>query len=541
MKKLWMFVFIILISTIVFAGGGNQKAGTAPSTAPSTQAPAGKPSTWISDKLTVKYLFFEDPRIPYSANWPYASYAKERTGVTLNIINVIAADYYDKLQVLLASGDPPDFVSNTGNLFRTYFNDNMWVPISDYWDYMPNFKKAADLNKAWDAINAWKENDGKFYNMPELRAFTVNNAQLFMREDLMAASGIKKEQIKTSDDLLNAFRKLVKDNPKLKGVGVTEGGIFPHVARMFNDTKLQTFLGADYGLEWTNGKWVFGPATDKSRAALSWIRTLVAEKLLDVESLGLPREQVRTNMSSGQYVANYVPYSDTAVAETAAKPVLGPAFSYTVIVPPATPWGRAYSTGADGKWQYEYQFTQNALKRAGKADFINMVKFVDWLRYSDEMWYRYRFGVEGVTFDMVKGEAVLRPTVKTSQNPSGTIDLEKDFGCGVLAFRGYNVLAQELTGYKQEYVDYQLLTQKEGYIRPPVKPFSLKMSDQDIVNQYMPGLRQYLSESTMKFIMGDVAINDANWAAFTKQCENYGSTKLIELFTKVAPQGRPNK
>lgn len=42
----------------------------------------------------------------------------------------------------------------------------------------------------------------------------------------------------------------------------------------------------------------------------------------------------------------------------------------------------------------------------------------------------------------------------------------------------------------------------------------------------------------MKFIMGDLELNDANWAAFAQECERYGTDKLIRLFTEVAPQGR---
>ncbi len=501
----------------------------------SALAEDGKPDSWISDDLKVSMLYYEDARMPYNPDWGWVEFFKEHTGVTLDIIVAPAADFTAKANTMIASGSPPDFITNCSAVFGTYFNDGVWLPISDYWDYMPHFKAAADAVDAWETIENFRELDGKFYNMPEFRAFTLNNLQLFFRKDLMAKYELEKPT--TLDEFTQVLRTLKENEPDLRGFSAVEGlgPLGNYLGKMFGDVPV--FGGTpDHGVDWYEGAFRFGPTTDVARAALEWVHTLVEEKILDEETFSMPREQLRTYMSNGKYFANICYYSDTGVATSAGVPVFGEDFGYSVGFPPETSFGRAYSTGNNGKWQYTYAVTAHCLDRLGEEKFIQAVQFFDWMRYSPEAWNRYTYGVEGVSYNMVDGEPVL--TDEYDGKKGGTKSLEKDFGCAVLPFRGYTILEREFAGYSDEYAQFQLDTVELGYLQTARPSVKFTLEDQDTINQYWPSLKTYVDEMAMKFILGDLEINDANWATYAKECASRGADKILAAYTKAAPEGR---
>ncbi len=494
-----------------------------------------KPDSWISDDLTLTMFYHEDARMPYNPDWGWVEFFKEHTGVTLEIIPVTTDDNIAKANAFIASGSPPDIFTFC-QVFQTYYNDGIWVPISDYWDYMPNFKRAADSVNAWETIDNFRMNDGKFYNMPELRAFTVNNLQLFFRDDLMRKYGL--ENPKTMDEFTEALRTLHKNEPKMRGLHFVDGlqqlGNF--VSRMFNDIPMfGNAVNTYHGMTYRDGAYVYGSTSDVARGALEWLSMLNKEGLLDGENLSTARQQMRTFMSNGEYYAQVCYYSDTDVATVAATPVMGDSFAYRVCFPPETPYGRAYSTGTDGKWQYNYNITEYCRQRLGEEKFIQAIQFFDWMRYSETAWNRYTYGIEGVTYDWVDGKAVLNPEYDKDQG--GTRSLEADYGCGVLPFRGYSIMERELQGYTPEYAQYQLDTVSLGYIEAQKPPVNFEIEDQDIINQYFPSLKTYVDEMAAKFIYGELEVTDETWAAYVKECATRGATKIQAVYERVQPDG----
>ncbi len=517
--------FTMLASAALLASGG---AETEP-------VPAGKPASWISDTMKVSMLYYEDPRTPYNPQWPWVRFVKERTGVDLLVMPVTGADFAAKARVLIASGDPPDYITNSGGFFYEFFHDGLWVPVSDYWDVMPNFKKAADITKAWAAIEAFKEPDGKFYNLPEFRGFTMNNLQLFYRQDMM--NKYKLQQAKKIDEFLPILRTISKgEGGKVLGFGFVDkfGALGNAMGRWFDWTA--AFGGSlneenCFQLNKTAKKWEFGPITDKARAAVGFLASLHKEGLFDTECLTIPREQFRTRLSNGLYAAVVCYFSDTEVARAAGSKTLGPEFAYKHGFPPQPPFGRAYTTGADGKWQYMYTITAMAKKR--HPDFKKFMRFIDWLKYSDDTWTLYNYGVLGESYDIVDGKPKLRPHIKSADTPQGTESLEKLYGGGVLPFRGYVPPEREMVGTIEDYRQFQFDTARLGYIEPPRKKVSWGASEQETINQYLPSLKLYVDETATKFVLGQLPLDDKNWEEFKKGCEQRGSRKLEELYAKV--------
>lgn len=521
--------FAALAAAALFASGGTEQA-------PAAAVPAGKPATWIADGLKLSMLYFEDARTPYNPKWPWVPFVKERTGVDMEIIPVPSADFAAKSRVMISSGDPPDMVTRADYFFYEFFNDGVWVPISDYWSVMPNFKRAAAIVKAEAAIEEFKEADGKFYNLPEFRGFTTNNLQLFYRNDLMKKYGL--EPAKKTEELLPILKKIAAgEGGKNKGFGFVDklGALGSATGRWFNDVSCYGgSLNQEncFDRDSKAKKWVFGPTADKARAAVELLAALYKEGLFDTECLTIPREQFRTRLSNGIYGAVVCYYSDTEVAAGAGKKVLGPDFMYMWALPPESPYGRAYTTGSDGKWQYMTTMTTRGQKRHGK-DYEKVMKFVDWLRYSEETWTLYNYGILGESYDIVDGKPKLRPHIKSVDNPAGTVEMEKTYGGGVMPFRGYTPPEREMRELPPDYQKFQWDTVKLGYIETMRKKVVFKAAEQDIINQYIPSLKLYIDEMATKVILGQVPLNDKTWEEFKKGCEQRGSKKLEEIYAKV--------
>ena len=239
----------------------------------SAGAESTKPDSWITDDLTLTMVYFEDARMPYNPDWGWVEFFKENTGVTLEIIAVPSADYTAKANTMIASGAPADFFTNC-SVFTTYFNDGVWLPISDYWDYMPNFKRVADEADAWKSIDLFREADGKFYNLPDFRAFSVNNLQLFFRKDLMDKYGLVNPT--TLDEFTDVLLTLRTNEPDSRGMTFVQGlgpmGGF--IERMFNGVPMFGNMGRN-GIAWRDEVYTFGPTTDVERAPLKWLNMWV--------------------------------------------------------------------------------------------------------------------------------------------------------------------------------------------------------------------------------------------------------------------------
>ena len=58
--------------------------------------------------------------------------------------------------------------------------------------------------------------------------------------------------------------------------------------------------------------------------------------------------------------------------------------------------------------------SQKALDELGEDGFIQMLRFVDWLFYSHEAYDLTKWGIEGVHYDVVDGQKVLKVNINNS-------------------------------------------------------------------------------------------------------------------------------
>ena len=91
-------------------------------------------------KAIISMLYADNANYPLDENWEVWDIIEEHAGVTFDIQPVPESDYEAKKQLVFNSGDIPDIVTKTFASSEDAMA-GLLLPISDYVDEMPNFKK----------------------------------------------------------------------------------------------------------------------------------------------------------------------------------------------------------------------------------------------------------------------------------------------------------------------------------------------------------------------------------------------------------------
>jgi putative aldouronate transport system substrate-binding protein len=174
-------------------------------------------------------------------------------------------------------------------------------------------------------------------------------------------------------------------------------------------------------------------------------------------------------------------------------------------------------------------------KAKDDPNFPQLLKFVDWLWYSEAGLTLTKWGVEGVTYQKVNGKFQLMPDVNyMNLNPSGTKNLQKDYGFsgGVfcLLYGGPKDLAESMMTPEVANFENQVNTQRKLLpIAPPV-PFTESQREQ--ANMLSQPIGDYVEQMMLKFITG-VASIDKDWNSYVQQVNSKGVDQLVKLTNDV--------
>ena len=147
---------------------------------------------------------------------------KEKTGVTINIKG-IDSNETEKLNLMFASGDIPDLVnapywgttSGEGKVIKKAASEGLLMELDGKLDKYPNVKRLLTVGVAKDFakydLNP-PEYNGHTYIIPQQtprsEADVVNWAyNVWVRQDILASTGVKAADIDTSDKLYDFQKK----------------------------------------------------------------------------------------------------------------------------------------------------------------------------------------------------------------------------------------------------------------------------------------------------------------------------------------------
>ena len=202
---------------------------------------------------------------------------REITGLNIELISVNLANIKPKLQSMIASKQLPDISQCFLDDFDIYelAKNNTLVPIDEYLDIMPNFKKLyADTPENTRMFTEYQQYDGHLYQIKAYGYARKINHCFMYRKDIFEKNGIKPWT--NTEEFYQNLKQLKEIYP----------ASYPMSAKL--QMELTNYLGAQWGLRdtnfyynWDTLKWQYGKTSEPMRDMMNFLRKLYQEQLLD--------------------------------------------------------------------------------------------------------------------------------------------------------------------------------------------------------------------------------------------------------------------
>ena len=256
----------------------------------------------------------------------FFKYYEEMTGVHMDVTAVLEQDWKDKIQVTMASGEYPGIIwcnaatKWTSEEMTKYSNDGTFLDLTDYIQYMPNYKREMDkVEGSWKAVTA---PDGGMYSFASVNPANYDSLYTtWINHEWLDNLGL--EVPETLDDFYNvlkAFKELDADGdgdadneiPFSSYFGTDSNCIRTSMLNAFGfDTAGETSF--NIGIQSWNDEVVYMPLTERYKEYLEYMKKLMAEGLLDQDlfSQDLTQYHAKTSESICGVIGDRPSVADT--------------------------------------------------------------------------------------------------------------------------------------------------------------------------------------------------------------------------------------
>ncbi len=485
-----------------------------------------------TEPLTFTVLHNDNPVYPMKRSWLFWKELSRRTGVTLHATPVPLSDYEKKRSLLIGAGDAPLLIPKTYPGAETAFvSSGAILPVSEYTDLMPNFR---DKVRRWNLqpeVDSLRQSDGRSYLLPGLHEKVRQQYSLSFRTDVLDQHGLTLPT--TWDEVyttLKALREEYPDRYPLTDRWSTNtpfpaGALFQYLGQAHGVRAGWSYLNTTWDA--TAERFVFTGATDAFRQVVEYLRTLVAEKLMDPESFTQTDEEAVRKLlgeksfaisaNAQELVQNY--------RYNLQRQVKGATIE--MIPVPLGPAGEVVMGG--GRLENGMMISSKALER---DDFVALMQFVDWLWYSDAGQEFCKWGVENTTFTRSGGEGYrLRPGISLmGSDPGAPKDLQKDFGFfnGVFTYGGsWALVSSSFSPDEKRFTDAMAAREE----LPTDPPHPLRAEEQEQATLWDTPLKDHVTQNALRFVLGKRPLSE--WDDYVKELKAKNMDRLIELHNQA--------
>ncbi|CAL9315185.1 extracellular solute-binding protein [Streptomyces griseoincarnatus] len=485
-----------------------------------------------TEPLTFTVLHNDNPVYPMKKSWLFWKELSRRTGVTLDATPVPLSDYEKKRSLLIGAGDAPLLIPKTYPGAETAFvSSGAILPVSEYTDLMPNFREKVKRWNLQPEIDSLRQSDGRYYLLPGLHEKVRQQYSLSFRTDVLDQHGLTLPT--TWDEVyttLKALREEYPDRYPLTDRWSTNtpfpaGALFQYLGQAHGVRAGWSYLNTTWDA--TAEKFVFTGATDAFRQVVEYLRTLVAEKLMDPESFTQTDEEAVRKLlgeksfaisaNAQELVQNY--------RYNLQRQVKGATIEMVPV--PLGPAGEVVMGG--GRLENGMMISSKALER---DDFVALMQFVDWLWYSDAGQEFCKWGVENTTFTR-SGDAGyrLQPGISLmGSDPGAPKDLQKDFGFfnGVFTYGGsWALVSSSFSPDEKKFTDAMAAREE----LPTDPPHPLRAEEQEQATLWDTPLKDHVTQNALRFVLGKRPLSE--WDDYVKELKAKNMDRLIELHNQA--------
>ncbi|WP_422116233.1 extracellular solute-binding protein [Brachybacterium sp. UNK5269] len=488
-----------------------------------------------TEPITLTMLWTDWPEQPVKETWQVFDHIKELTNVQLELTHVPFSDSVEKRSLLISAGDAPTVIPLIYRGDETPFvSSGAILPMSDYIEHMPNFRKYVEEWDQGEMMDNIRQADGKYYMLPGLQEVWVPSFSLIIRKDVWDEVGIG---IPATWEEVHEGLRLIKERYP-DSLPLADG---------FEAQSLINYGGYSFG---TRAGWGFGDGmigghdgeplryaatTDEYRSMIEYYRTLVAEGLLDPETLTAAND----GSGAGGVVEKFAQEtcfaasgsSGTAIefAQGMDATVGRGNYSLQLIPPPAGPAGNIM-----GPRNFWHGFMLNS-QIAESENFLAILQFLDWLYFNPQAREMLRWGIEGETYTKAE-DGTIELTEGHSLN---AFDLNTDAGTDLQKDLGFSTFLSEATesrALKESYNSEEYTQYIDGVVAnlesmPPWAPAPLEEAELEQASLMATPLKDTVDTNTLQFILGQRDL--AEWDDFVAELEAAGLPAYLELMNKA--------
>ncbi|GAA4520833.1 extracellular solute-binding protein [Brachybacterium paraconglomeratum] len=484
-----------------------------------------------TEPITVSILWTDWPEQPVKETWQVFDRIKELTNVQLELTHVPFSDSVEKRSLLISAGDAPTIIPLIYRGDETPFvSSGAILPMSDFVEHMPNFRKYVEEWDQAEMVENLKQADGKYYMLPGLQEVWVPSFSLIIRKDVWEEIGIGIPA--TWDEVHEGLQAIKEKYPD--SLPLADG---------FEGQSLINYGGYSFG---TRAGWGFGDGTiggqdgeplryaattEEYKAMVEYYRTLVAEGLLDPETLtaandgsgagGVAEKFAKETCFAASGSSGTAIEFAQALDETVGKGN----YDLQLIPPPAGPGGNIM-----GPRNFWHGFMLNS-EIAESENFLAILQFLDWLYFNPEAREMQRWGIEGETY--TKSED---GTIELADGYSlDSFDLNVGAGTDLLKDLGFSTFMAEATesrALKESYNSAAFTEYIDGVLEnlesmPPWAPAPLEEAELEQASLMATPLKDAVDTATLQFMLGDRDMGE--WDAFAAELEASGLQNYMDL------------
>ncbi|HJC25089.1 MAG TPA: extracellular solute-binding protein [Candidatus Eisenbergiella merdavium] len=516
-------------------------------------------TTFHSDEPITYTMFFNDnDAYPYKDSWAqdggiFAEIAAA-TNVTLDITIVNNASYSDKVSLAISSGTAPYIIPKMYSE-TAYVTGGGIVPVSDYIQYMPNYTGMIETYDLQTEVDTLLQEDGKYYRLPGLKETALQDYALLVRSDLFEAAGHDVTELEndwTWDEFIDILvdvkaymveQGIVGENDYIwsdRWCGATSGygqggSLLNLIASSFGIYSGWGITSNSAGLyfDWDNDEFALSATSDSYKEYMSVVQRLVVdEKILDPETWTQDDDVADGKFYRGEtalITTNRSQYT-TQVEGLASQLGEGSFEVYEVVLPV----GNNNYQAEKSRLECGVCISSGALDELGEDEFIRMMRFVDWLWYSEAGLTLTKWGVEGETYTVTDGVYALTDgyycgglSIPQSSDDQVDMRLEYGFACGNFMYSGSRELltsnfSAELRDFYERMAEYRELQEVDPAI-------AMSEDDAEQANLWATPLKDTINTWTLKFAMGQADL-EADWDTYVAEVEAQNAQSLVDLY-----------
>lgn len=494
----------------------------------------GADVTFHSDEpVSYSMMYSDHENYPYNKDWLLWSAIQEKANVTFDLTIIARTDYEDKKSVLVNSGDSPYIIPKTYDEGK-YVAGGQVVAISDWVQYMPNYQKCVkDWNMESD-LKAKLQANGKYYVLPGMWETAGGGYAYIIRKDIFDAAGVDVTNLEKNwsyEDFYEACKK-VKEYTGSEYVisDASKGDCLLNISALPYGAKGGWGLSNGLNFDQDKKEFYFADTTDNAKQWLTFLSKMVKDGILDPESFSQEDDAAKSKFFTGKsYVisGNYQNLNDFSTQMQQDGSQL-----YMALVP-GGPTGLVQMENS--RLENGIMISQKALDELGKDKFIKMLRFIDWLWYSEEGHVLTQWGVEGKTYTKdADGNIVLNSDISyNGLNPEATKKLNADYGFagGVFAYGGPLWLKNSRMATEGE-KDYDKRIQENRTVRPIDPPYMANEEETEEISLVQTPLIDSTKVWIQKFITGQSDIS-TQWDSYISELQGLGVDTYIKKVNEV--------